>query len=156
MLFAPPPFVTLNETGPMTNRLGSPFVDPGATALNVCAELWPLTTNGAVNSALASTYQLLYIAGNPPDILATNKRTVLVIEELPLVVSVGKLLANGTFQFSFNGPSGQPYRALATTNLVNPDSWSVVLSVNFGAQLAVVTETNVFGQSARFYRLVSP
>ena len=75
---------------------------------------------------------------------------------VPPTVSGGKLLADGIFQFSFSGPSGQPYKVLATTNLVDAASWVVVLSGTFGTQPALFTETNVFAGPARFYRLASP
>jgi phospholipase C len=72
------------------------------------------------------------------------------------VVSGGKMLADGTFQFSFSGPAGQPYRVLATTNLLDVVSWVVVRSGTFGTQPVVFTETNVASLPARFYRLASP
>jgi hypothetical protein len=72
------------------------------------------------------------------------------------VVSGGKMLADGTFQFTFSGPAGQPYRILATTNLQDAASWVAVLSGLFGAQPAVFTESNVSSRPARFYRLASP
>jgi phospholipase C len=72
------------------------------------------------------------------------------------IVSGGRLSTNGAFQFSFTGPAAQPYRVLATSNLSTPASWIVVLAGNFGNEAILYTETNVLGQSARFYRLVSP
>ena len=72
------------------------------------------------------------------------------------VVSGGDMLADGTFQFSFSGPAGQPYRVLATTNLLDAASWVTVLSGIFGPQSAVFAETNVSSPPARFYRLASP
>jgi len=74
----------------------------------------------------------------------------------PPTVSGGRMMPNGAFQFSFNGPASQPYRVLATTNLSDAASWVVVMSGSFGSQAGVFTETNVFSPSARFYRLVSP
>jgi hypothetical protein len=66
------------------------------------------------------------------------------------------MLADGTFQFTFSGPAGQPYRILATTNLQDTASWVAVLSGIFGAQPAVFIESNVSSRPARFYRLASP
>ena len=75
---------------------------------------------------------------------------------VPPVVSGGKLLADGAFQFSFSGPAGQPYRVLATTNLPDAASWVAILSGIFGPQPVLFTETNVSSRPARFYRLSSP
>ncbi|HVU99906.1 MAG TPA: alkaline phosphatase family protein, partial [Verrucomicrobiae bacterium] len=151
----PPPVITLNGSDPMTNWLGTPFLDPGATAENLCAEPLPVTTNQVVNSSIAGQYSVQYIAGNP-GLLATNTRTVWVVQEIPPTVSAGQMLESGQFQFSFSGPATQPYRVLATTTLMDSDSWIEVASGAFGDQAAVFTETNVPAQSARFYRLVSP
>jgi phospholipase C-like protein len=68
----------------------------------------------------------------------------------------GPLLTNGALQFSFQGPLAQPYHVMATTNLSSPVNWVSVQSGNFGSDPAIYTETNLFGQAARFYRLVSP
>jgi phospholipase C len=148
-----PPIITLNGANPLTNWLGTPFVDPGVTALDLCGDSVPVTTNGSVNSAVAGTYQLQYVAGSPS---ATNNRTVLVVSEIPPTVSGAKLLPNGYFQFSYTGPTGQPYKVMTSTNLANPAGWTVVASGSFGAQATNFADSNVTSQSTRFYRLVSP
>ena len=89
---------------------------------------------------------------NPP---ATNWLTQIVTYGTP-VVSFSRILAGGDFQFSFNGPSGQPYRVLSTTNLASPGSWTTVHSNFFGNSDGVFSETNVTKNSSRFYRVVSP
>jgi phospholipase C len=71
-------------------------------------------------------------------------------------VSGGDLLPDGTFQFSFSAPAGQPYRILATTNLLDPASWVAILSGTFGPQPVLFTESNMSSRPARFYRLASP
>ncbi|EEF57643.1 phosphocholine-specific phospholipase C [Pedosphaera parvula] len=72
------------------------------------------------------------------------------------MVSGGKLLTNGAFQFSFSGPLAQPFHVMATTNLSNPSSWVSVMSGTFGTDPVTYTETNPSAQSARFYHVVSP
>jgi phospholipase C len=71
-------------------------------------------------------------------------------------VSPAKLLASGALQFSFSGPAGQPYRVLATTNLMDSASWATLASGIFGSQPISFTETNLYARPARFYRLASP
>ncbi len=68
----------------------------------------------------------------------------------------GTLQTNGTIQFSFSGPLGQPYHVMATTNIFDPASWVAVLSGNFGPEPTVYTEAIILAEPARFYRAVSP
>ncbi|HEY4416565.1 MAG TPA: phospholipase C, phosphocholine-specific [Verrucomicrobiae bacterium] len=155
-VLAPPPVITLNGANPMTNWLGTVFMDPGATAFDLCAGLIPVTTNATVNSTLPGTYFVQYTAGNPPNDLVTNTRTVLVIAETPPIISGSKIMAGGNFQFTFSGPAGQPYTVMTTTNLSPTEIWNVLLSDHFDTNPAVFIETNILGQSMRFYRVISP
>jgi hypothetical protein len=154
---APPPVIALNGTSPTTNWLGIAFVDPGATALDLCDNsLLSVTTFGTVNSALPGTYVVQYVAGAGPGNLATNTRTVFVMAEAQPSISAGAMLNGGEFQFTFTGPPSQPYRVLTSTNPSPAGVWDTLSSGNFGTNLAVFTESNVMGQSMRFYRVVSP
>ena len=151
-----PPVITLNGANPMTNWLGTVFIDSGATAFDECAGVLPVTTNGAVNSAVAGTYVVQYIATDPANNSATNSRTVYVMAPAPPAISGGTMLIGGIFQLNFSGPEGQPYKVMATTLLTQPGSWIVISTGVFGAVPAVFTDTNTPTQPARFYRLVSP
>lgn len=75
---------------------------------------------------------------------------------VPPKLSGSKILSNGRFQFLFNGPAGQPYHVMATTNLASPVNWVPVLSGSFNTDEELFTETNLFGNATRFYRVVSP
>src|SRR5439155_22122531 len=44
-----PPTVTVQGPNPMTNECHAAFVDPGATASDLCAGSRPVTTNSTVN-----------------------------------------------------------------------------------------------------------
>ena len=57
-----PPVLTLNGSNPMTNQLGSPFVDPGLTASDACSGVAQLTTNGAVNINVVGSNLVTYTA----------------------------------------------------------------------------------------------
>ncbi|MDB6067249.1 MAG: phosphoesterase [Pedosphaera sp.] len=75
----------------------------------------------------------------------------------PPVLS-GKFTAgSGSFQLSFNAPSGQPYRLLGTTNISQPlASWTVLSSGTVSSNPVVYTDTTATNLTRRFYCLVSP
>ena len=150
-----PPVVTLIGPPLMTNWIGSMFLDPGATAYDLCAGALPVTTNGVVNTNTAGTYHVQYVATDPANNSATNSRTVVVVAPTPPVISGGAMMNNGKFQMSLTGPPGQPYRVLTTTNLTG-GSWTVIMSGVFGTGDSVFTDTNFVSGPGRFYRLISP
>jgi len=151
-----PPVITLNGFSPMTNWVGTVFIDPGATAFDFCAGVLPVTTNGVVDSAVPGTYFVEYIATDPANNSATNTRTVYVVAPVPPVISGGTMLNGGNFQLTFSGPEGQPYKVMTTTDLTQPGSWTVISTGVFGAVPVVFTDTNAPSQPVRFYRVVSP
>lgn len=153
---APPPVITLNGPSAITNWLGTALADPGATAFDLCAGFVPVTTNSFINLAVPGTYQVQYVAGNAPNNLATNTRTVMVVAETPPLVYGGGTLAGGHLQFTFGGPAGQPYEVVTTTNLPPIGGWSVLTSGIFGATPTIFAETNTLEGASRFYRIVSP
>jgi hexosaminidase len=73
-----PPVVTLNGSATVSLLQGSPFSDPGATAMDACAGSVPVSVNGTVDIHVGGTYQLAYIAADPSGNAATNTRTVIV------------------------------------------------------------------------------
>ena len=151
-----PPVVTLNGSSPMTNWLGTVFIDPGATAYDLCAGALPVTTSGVVNAAVPGTYYVQYIATDPANNSATNTRTVYVVAPVPPAMAGGKMMTGGNFQLTFSGPGGQPYKVMTTTNLTQPGSWTVASTGVFGTGSVVFTDTNAHGHPASFYRVVSP
>jgi len=150
------PVVTLNGPNPMTNWLGTVFVDPGATAYDLCAGVLSVTTNGVVNSTVAGTYTLQYIAIDPAFNSATNTRTVLVVAEASPVLSSGTMLGDGNFQLTFSGPVGQPYKVMTGTDLTQMSTWTNYATGVFGSAPVTFEDTNAPGLPTRFYRVVSP
>ncbi|MCA1621351.1 MAG: DUF5011 domain-containing protein [Acidobacteria bacterium] len=73
------PVVTLNGANPLTVVLGSPFVDPGATASDSCAGSLPVSVSGSVNTNVIGTYTLTYSATDASGNTGTATRTVNVI-----------------------------------------------------------------------------
>jgi hypothetical protein len=77
-----PPVITILGANPLTNELGSVFIDPGATASDTCSGLVFISTNGAVNVSVVGTNILKYIAADGGN-SATNTRTVIVRDTTP-------------------------------------------------------------------------
>jgi hypothetical protein len=71
------PVVSMNGANPIGVQINTPFIDPGATALETCGNSATLTTNGTVNTAVAGAYTLTYSAVSAAD-NATNTATRMV------------------------------------------------------------------------------
>jgi len=74
----------------------------------------------------------------------------------PPVILGGQVVA-GSFQLSFSGPNGQPYRVLASPDVIVPlSNWAVLTITAFGSEPATYTDTSTASRPARFFRAVSP
>jgi len=63
--------------------------------------------------------------------------------------------SDGSFPLAFNGPNGQTYEVLTSTDVSLPlASWTLLTSGTFGAGPAIYTDTAATND-ARFYRIVS-
>jgi hypothetical protein len=84
---------------------------------------------------------------------APTSGTVLVA---PVIVSQ-TALGDGSFQASFSGPSGQTFRLLVSTNIMQPlSSWATLTNGTFSAGPSTYTDTAAIGQPQRYYIVVSP
>ncbi len=81
-----PPSLTLLGASPMTNECHSAFVDPGATASDLCAGSLTVTTNGSVNPDATGVYTITYTATDPSGNTASVSRTVYVVDTTPPVI----------------------------------------------------------------------
>jgi hypothetical protein len=116
-----PPVITLLGTNSLSLVVGSAFVDPGATANDLCAGSVPVTTSGVVNTNAAGTYLVTYIATDGDGNTNSATRTV-IVQPFPTSVtlassedpsgyrdsisfraSVVRTNATGTIQFLTNG-----------------------------------------------------
>jgi autotransporter-associated beta strand protein len=82
------PVVTLLGCTPLTNECHTPFADPGATALDNCAGVVSVTTNGTVNPNSVGVYTIDYVASDPSGNTATNTRTVYVVDTTAPVIAL--------------------------------------------------------------------
>jgi hypothetical protein len=65
-------------------------------------------------------------------------------------------LTGTSFPLTFDGPSGQSYQVLSSTNVALPlASWSLLSSGTFGGSPVTYTDTSATN-ATQFYRIVSP
>jgi autotransporter-associated beta strand protein len=131
----------------------------------------PQTVNyGASGAAVTATANSGYTFTNWSDGLTANPRTDLKVTNnltvtanftalapVPPVLNGGFGFNSGGFRLTFSGPSGQTYRVLASTNLLQPmTNWIVLTNGTFSASPVDFTNTAPAGPSADFYRIASP
>jgi hypothetical protein len=93
------PVVTLNSINPFNAELGGAFVDPGATAYDLCAGTVPVVVSGAVNTNAVSTNIITYTASDSNGNTGTATRTVIVRDTTPPTILwsfTNVMLAAGT------------------------------------------------------------
>jgi uncharacterized repeat protein (TIGR01451 family) len=81
------PVITLIGSNPMFVELGSPFVNPGATATDVCAGAVAAISSGTVTTNIVSTNTVTYMATDGNGNTNTTTRTVIVHDTTPPVIS---------------------------------------------------------------------
>jgi hypothetical protein len=72
------PVITILAYNPMTVLTNTPFVDPGAIALDACGGSFAVTTNGTVNTAVPGNYTITYSATDSYGNTAMATRIVVV------------------------------------------------------------------------------
>ena len=77
------PAITLNGASPFYVELGSVFIDPGATATDICAGVVGVIASGTVNTNAVSTNTVTYKAGDGSGNTNTATCTVIVRDTTP-------------------------------------------------------------------------
>jgi hypothetical protein len=150
-----PPVLTVNGADPLTIPLGSPFVDPGATASDACAGdlTGAIVVTGLLNTNVAGDYKLTYTVADPSGNIGSTSRAVRLVA--PPFLENTTYLPEAQFQFSFTSNPGLSYGVLAATNLAGPlSNWTVICSATEiapGQYLFVDAATTNAPQ--RFYRV---
>ena len=122
-----PPLVTLLGANPWMLEVGSPFVDAGATASDLCAGdlTGSLLSTGRVNTNVPGTYLVNYSVTDANGFTGSTNRTVLVVTRPSLVVP--PQAGDGSFQFNFTNTSGAQFNVLTATNVSLPlDQWTLL------------------------------
>ncbi|HEX4121595.1 MAG TPA: immunoglobulin-like domain-containing protein [Verrucomicrobiae bacterium] len=73
-----PPVITMLGANPLVILTGTPFVDPGATALDACGGSFLVTASNNINPAVAGGYVVTYSSTDDYNNTATVERTVVV------------------------------------------------------------------------------
>ena len=155
-----PPVITLLGTSPLTHFLNTPFLDPGATALDVCGGSLAILTNSTVNVAQLGTYTVSYRSTDSSGNAATNTRMVVVVNNQPVIFNVtgSSISSGGAFQLSFTNLIGLPFSVLGSTNLALPlTNWTVLgAPVENPPGRYQFTDLQATNNPTRFYRVRSP
>ncbi|HNR29341.1 MAG TPA: DUF5011 domain-containing protein, partial [Candidatus Hydrogenedentes bacterium] len=149
---ATPPVITLNGAAQMTIECGTPFVDPGATALDTCEGDVPVQAAGTVDTATPGNYIVTYDAtDNSGNQAAQVTRVVTVVDTTPPVITL-----DGAAQMTiecgtpFVDPGATaldtcegdvPVQAAGTVDTATPGNYIVTYDAtdNSGNQAAQVT-----------------
>ena len=94
MIQNPPPsagstgvVITLNGANPMTVQCATGFTNPGATAVDSCGGVRPVTAAGSVNMSVPGSYTITYSANDGNGHTATKTRTVNVVDTTAPTIS---------------------------------------------------------------------
>jgi len=113
-------------------------------------------TNRLVAAQSADVGGYSVVVTNVAGSITSAVASLTVIIEPPQIADIVSA-GGGTFTLSGTGPAGEPYRILATTNVVLPfPSWPVVGTGVFIGGVFSFTDTQSTNLSQRFYRVASP
>ncbi len=149
-----PPLIVQSGFNPMTNELGSAFVDPGLTASDACSGVALVTTNGTVNVNVVGTNTLTYTAVDGSGNTNTATRTVIVRDTTPPTIlwSFTNLVLAADTNCSAAMPDVTGTNYILATDLSSPLTASqnptntAVLA--YGTNLVVITVMDAFGNGA--------
>ena len=116
-----PPSVTLQGANPVVVQAGTPFVDPGATATDLCAGdlTFGIISNLTVNISVPGTYTNTYSVMDPSGNSAHTNRIVTVVPPTPPLFAACSVTAPGQLRLQGTGTPGLTYTLQTSTNLVD-------------------------------------
>lgn len=80
-----------------------------------------------------------------------------IVNFSPPIIQNAASLLNGALNFVFNGPAGQSYSILASTNLLTPlADWTTISTGTFGFEQVNYADTSGSNFQSRFYRISCP
>lgn len=133
------PVITLNGSNPMSLTVGTPYVEPGASAHDAVSGVCVVVISGTVNTAVAGTYTITYTATDASGNTETATRTVTVRNaDNPSTPIVGTLSWNGSqLTASFTGVTSsvfgfEIYQLAGSAPWVEREVWNVSSGVASG------------------------
>ena len=149
-----PPVLTLNGSNPAYVELGSAFVDPGATASDLCMGVVPVTITGTVNTNAVSTNTVTYTATDGNGNTNTATRTVLVRDTTPptIVWSFTNLVLAAGTNCTASMPNVTGTNDIVATDWSGPLTFTQVPTNNavlpLGTNVVVITVADASGNAA--------
>lgn len=167
------PVITLNGSNPMSLPLGTPYVEPGASANDAVSGPCVVNISGTVNTAVAGTYYVTYSATDASGNTEVVTRTVMVSTGTTPATTpkmVYTLLSNGSLQQKFEQdgctlqqcwigfPAGKTWanvRRMGSTFMVGQNPLlSVDSDVNGGTTVTLANSAFAPGFTARVFAYV--
>ncbi len=147
-----PPVITILGDNPFNSEIGLPFVDPGATAIDLVDGPLPVATATQLG-ATPGTLEVIYFATDNSGNTATATRVLNPVDTTPPVITI--LGAN-----PINAPTGQPYVdpwATATDLVDGPVSVTAITQPGTasGTLEVVYSATDNSGNTATATRVVN-
>ena len=149
-----PPVITLNGSNPYALELGSPFLDPGATAYDLCMGVVPVTITGTVNTNAVSTNTLTYTATDGNGNTNTATRIVVVRDTTPPTIlwSFTNLVLAAGSNCTATMPDVTGTNYLVATDLSGNLTLAQVPTNNavlpLGTNIVVITVTDASGNAS--------
>ena len=123
--YSEPPSLALNGDNPLTLAAGMPYVEPGATASDVCGMdlTGGIIITGSVNSAVPASYTIVYAVTDAGNNTTVTNRTVFVVD----VALVSGLNTSVTETNQHTGS-----RTVRLEGAVNPNGLETVAFIEYG------------------------
>lgn len=149
-----PPVITLNGANPFYIELGGTFVDPGATANDLCMGAVAVSASGSVNPNKVGTYTLTYSAADGNGNTGTATRSVIVHDTTPPTIlwSFTNLVLAANTYCSASMPNVTGTNDILATDLSEPltltqsPTNNSVLSL--GTNTIVIAVADLYGNTA--------
>jgi predicted extracellular nuclease len=139
-----PPVITLSGPDPLVHEAATPFVDPGASALDACDGARPVTAISNVKANVPGGYGITYSALDISGNNATASRTVSVVDTTRPVVTIV-------------GPN--PFTVECHGTFIDPGATAldtVAGNLTAGIVVAGAVDTSVVGSYALTYSATDP
>jgi hypothetical protein len=132
--------ITLNGANPMTVQCATGFTDPGATAVDSCAGVRPVTAAGSVNTSVPGSYTITYSANDGNGHTATRTRTVNVVDTIAPTLTLNganPMTVQCTTGFTDPGATAtdgcagaRPVTATGSVNTAVPGSYTITYTAS--------------------------
>jgi subtilase family serine protease len=148
------PVITLNGANPFYVQLGGVYVEPGATANDLCAGAVSVSITGTVNTNAVGTNTVVYSASDGNGNIGTATRTVIVQDTTPPTIlgSFTNLTVAANSNCAAAMPDVTSTNSIQATDLSNPLTITQSPTSNsplaVGTNLVVITVADAWGNKS--------